>query len=104
VTVLQEAQALVYGDREEAYSPPQRDYAKTAKIWTGILLEKLRPGVEITAEEAVLMMAGMKISREVFRHKRDNLVDAAGYIACAERIVEAEERDRIALEAWLAVD
>ena len=87
-TVLQEAQALVYGPREHDYSPPQRDYAKTAKIWTGLLLEKLRPGVEITPEEAVLMMAGMKMAREVYRHKRDNLVDAAGYLACAERITE----------------
>lgn len=89
-TVLDEAQALVYGDREQAYSPPQRDYAKTAKMWTGILLEKLRPGEEITPLEAVLMMAAMKISREVYRHKRDNLVDAAGYIACAERIAEGD--------------
>jgi hypothetical protein len=87
-TVLQEAQRLVYGDREASYSPPQRDYAKTAKIWTGLLLEKLRPGVEITALEAVLMMAGMKMAREVFLHKRDNLVDAAGYIGCAGRIVD----------------
>jgi hypothetical protein len=85
---LQEAQELVYGPREDAYSPPQRDYAKTAKIWTGLLLEKLRPGTEITPTEAVLMMVGMKLSREVFKHGRDNLVDAAGYIACAERIEE----------------
>ena len=89
-TVLEEAQALVYGDREKQYSHPAADYAKTAKIWTGILLEKLLPGEEITPKEAVLMMAGMKISREVFKHKRDNLVDAAGYIACAERIEDAE--------------
>ncbi len=87
-TVLQEAQSLVYGDRQRSYSPPQRDYAKTAKIWSGILYEKLKPGVEISPTEAVLMMVGMKISREVFKHGRDNLVDAAGYIACAERIEE----------------
>jgi hypothetical protein len=90
VTVLQEAQALVYGDRQKAYSHPARDYAKTAKMWTGILLEKLLPGEEISPTEAVLMMAAMKISREVFKHKRDNLVDAAGYIACAERIEDAK--------------
>lgn len=90
-TVLEEATTLVYGPREKQYSHPARDYAKTAKIWTGLLLEKLRPGVEITAEEAVLMMVGMKLSREMFGHKRDNLVDAAGYIACAERIVEASK-------------
>lgn len=91
MTILEEAQDLVYGPREKQYSPPQRDYAKTAMIWTGLLLEKLRPGEVITAREAVLMMVGMKLSREVFRHHRDNLVDGAGYLACAERIVEAEE-------------
>ena len=89
-TVLQEAQRIVYGAREKAYSHPSRDYGKTAKIWTGILLEKLKPGMEITPTEAVLMMVGMKISREVFRHGRDNLIDAAGYIACAERIEEGK--------------
>lgn len=91
MTVLQEAQALVYGDREAQYSPPQRDFGKTAAMWSGFLREKLMPGVVITPEEAVLMMVLLKISREGFRHKRDNLVDAAGYIACAERIVEASK-------------
>lgn len=89
MTVLEEAQALVYGDREESYSPPQRDYAKTAGAWSAFLREKLLPGAVITPKEAVLMMALMKICREQFRHKRDNLVDAAGYVACAERIVLA---------------
>jgi len=88
-TILQEAQRLVYGDRERQYSPPQRDYAKTAGMWSAFLREKLRPGVAITPEEAVLMMVLVKISREGFRHKRDNLVDGAGYLACAERIAEA---------------
>ncbi len=88
MTVLEEAQTLVYGDREASYSPPQRDYAKTAKMWSGLLLEKLRPGCEITPLEAVLMMACVKMAREVYRHKRDNIVDAAGYLACAERITE----------------
>lgn len=86
--MLQEAQELVYGDRERSYSHPARDYAKTAKMWTGLLLEKLLPGEEITAKEAVMMMVCVKLSREQFKHKRDNLVDGAGYIACAERIEE----------------
>lgn len=89
-TVLQEAQRLVYGDRQKAYSHPARDYARTAKIWTGILLEKLRPGVEISPREAVLMMVGMKISREVYQHRRDNCTDGAGYFGCADRIETGE--------------
>jgi hypothetical protein len=43
---------------------------------------------DITPKEAVLMMALMKISREGFKHKRDNIVDGAGYLACAMRIEE----------------
>jgi hypothetical protein len=89
-TILQEAQALVYGDREKQYSHPIRDYGKTAGMWSAFLKEKLLPGAVITPEEAVLMMVLLKVSREGFRHKRDNLVDGAGYFACAERIVDAQ--------------
>ncbi len=85
-SVLQEAHELVFGDRQQAYDHPAKDYARTAKIWTGILLDKLRPGVEIEPHEATLMMAGMKISREVFKHARDNNRDGAGYFECTERI------------------
>jgi hypothetical protein len=87
-TVLDEAKDLVFGDRQRSYSHPKRDYAKTAKMWTGVLLEKLKPGEEITPMDAVLMMVCLKISRETYRHKHDNLVDMAGYTVCAERIAE----------------
>ena len=92
-TVLQEAQRLVYGDREKAYSHPARDYGKTAGMWSAFLREKLKPGVTITPHEATLMMALMKISREGFQHKRDNLVDGAGYLECANRIEEVQEEN-----------
>lgn len=85
-TVLQEAQRLVYGDRQKAYDHPAKDYRRTAKIWTGILIDKLKDGVEISPREAVLMMAGVKISREVHKHRRDNCTDGAGYFGCAARI------------------
>ena len=90
MNILREAEGLVYGDRQKQYSHPSSDYAKTAKMWTGILLEKLRPDIEITAKEAVLMMVAMKISREQFKHKRDNIVDGIGYFVCAARIENDE--------------
>lgn len=85
-SVLQEAHRIVHGDRERQYSHPSRDYAKTAGMWTAFLREKLRPGVVIEPAEATLMMALMKISREGFQTKRDNLTDASGYIGCTARI------------------
>jgi hypothetical protein len=79
-TILEEAQRLVYGDRHEAYGHPADDYGRTALMWSAIL------GVEVTAKQAALCMCAVKISREVRQPARDNLVDLAGYAACAARI------------------
>ncbi len=81
-----EAERLVLGDRNNSYGPPADDYAKTAGAWSALLTHKLKPGEVITPKEAVLMMAVLKISREFNKPKPDNLVDAHGYILCAEWI------------------
>ena len=94
MTYQEEAEKLVLGDRNSTYGNPSDDYAKTAKIWSGMLMLKLKPGVEITPKEAMLMMAGLKISREMNKHKRDNLVDAHGYLICAEWDIEGKPPHR----------
>lgn len=88
-TVLIEAFDLVFGDREKAYDHPKRNLEVTAKIWSGLLAYKLSS--DITAEEVALMMVGLKLAREVYRPKRDNLVDAAGYIECAARVLGEDD-------------
>lgn len=79
-TVLEEAQRLVYGTREHDYGHPADDFERTAKMWSAIL------GVEVSAKQAALCMAAVKISRECHRPQRDNLVDLAGYAAVVDRI------------------
>lgn len=86
--VLAEAQRLVFGARNKSYSHPSLDYGKTAAMWSGLLLHKLKE--PITPKEAVLMMVLLKCSREQYAHKRDNLVDMAGYALCAHRIETGE--------------
>lgn len=76
------AQALVLGDRNAAYGNPAGDYAKVAKIWSGLLHPILKR--DITPEEAILCMVGLKLAREVHAHKDDNIVDAHGYLICYE--------------------
>src|ERR1051326_3758220 len=83
-TVLEEADLLTNGERIQDYGHPLDDYNATAKIWSGILAHKLK--VDITPEEAVLCMVGVKLSRESRKHKRDNLVDGCGYLRCIEKI------------------
>lgn len=79
---VQEAMRIVLGERNAAYGDPAEDYAKTAKIWSGLLASKLK--ADITPTEAIAMMIGVKLSREMHGHKRDNLVDAHGYLLCMQ--------------------
>lgn len=91
-TINQEADRIIHTDRNQAYGHPLDDYQATAKIFTGILQGILKPGVEVTWDLAMLCMIGVKLSRESRIHKRDNLVDAAGYAGCVEMAYDEKER------------
>lgn len=78
--ILREAEALVYGDREKDYGSPLNEFLRTAKIWSAII------GAEVTPQQVALCMVGLKISRECHKHKRDNLIDGAGYFATLEKV------------------
>lgn len=84
-TILQEAQRLVHGNRGSDYGHPIDDYTRTGRMWGAIL------GIgDIDPRIACLMMAAMKVSREVNKHKRDNLTDLAGYAECASMVAERQ--------------
>ena len=81
-SILEEAKRIVHGDRGENYGHPLEDFSRTAQIWSAIL------GIDVTAEQVALCMVGVKISREVNRPKRDNIVDGAGYFETLEMVKE----------------
>lgn len=102
-TILEEAARLVDGDRQAAYGHPLDDYDATGRITAAILDRWLRtehPGLlregarfpDVPAEIGCLLMVGVKVSREAGHHKRDNLVDGAGYFRCGEKVHEERER------------
>lgn len=80
-SVLEEAAGLINGARQASYGHPADDFTRTGRMWGAIL------GIDdVPAERVALCMTALKISREVNRHGRDNLVDAAGYIGTIELI------------------
>ncbi len=87
-SVLMEAERLVNGPRQEDYKHPQHDYNCTATMWQAMIEKRYGQHVPLTADFCCLMMAAMKISREVGKPKRDNRVDVAGYMLCADMCTE----------------
>jgi len=91
-TILQEAHRLVYGPRQDSYGHPFDDFSRTAAIVTAILGNKLKDGEQVVAEEVGLIQMAVKISRQVNHPKRDNMVDAAGYAATIQMVIEERKR------------
>jgi hypothetical protein len=103
-TVTDEAYRLVMGDRQSDYNHPSNDFKATGRQWAAVLTNWLNSeGMTVANEEfptitgdvpdippriVALMMAQLKISRESHKPKRDNRVDAIGYVLCADRIEE----------------
>lgn len=89
-SILQEAERLTGGDRQGDYGSPKKAWGQVTEVWTALLRSKLLPGTSITAAEGSLMMAALKICRELNKPKRDNRVDIAGY-ANVNEMIEADE-------------
>jgi hypothetical protein len=89
-TVLAEAIRITDGARQSDYGHPRDDFARTSLMWTGILAGKLRDGAAVTAADVPLCMIAVKLARQSHRHKRDNLVDIAGYSRTAAMVAGEE--------------
>jgi hypothetical protein len=83
MNILEEAQSIIYGDREKTYGHPAKNLLNIAKLWS-IYLDK-----EVTAQDVATMMVLLKIARLKNQpDHRDSLVDSVGYLALIERIKE----------------
>jgi hypothetical protein len=72
---LSEAHRIVHSDRGAAYGPPDQDFARTGRMWGAILGTP-----DVPPRMVALCMIALKASREAYQHKRDSLVDIAGYV------------------------
>jgi Domain of unknown function (DUF6378) len=87
VNVLEEAQKIIYGDREKTYGKPSRNLDCIAKMWNAYL-ESIG-GRELENKDVAVMMVLLKAARLANDPEhRDSLVDICGYAALVERCDE----------------
>jgi len=86
--LFDEAKDIIHGDREQTYGHPAKNLEKIAIQWTLYLRQKHSKQILISAEDVCWMMADLKKVRQMNAEKRDNLVDAIGYIGLIDRLKE----------------
>jgi hypothetical protein len=87
MSVLKEANAIIYGDREKTYGHPAKNLKAIATMWD-VYINNTNSR-EINAKDVAAMMMLVKVAR--FANDpthRDNLVDICGYAALIERCDE----------------
>ena len=72
ISILQEADNIANGDRKVDYG--QADSFNRIATIASIITNK-----ELEASDVIKVMMCVKLIRESFKHKRDNLVDLCGY-------------------------
>lgn len=85
MTVLEQAQAIVDGARQDDYGNPEDSLSRIAEYWNVYLEKELKPGCAMSPKDVAMMMVLLKVAREGHGHKLDNLIDGAGYFELAAR-------------------
>lgn len=78
--VLEEADTLINGQRQEDYGTPRQNFGVIADMWAAYL------GTDIEPRDVANMMALLKIARLRMTNARDSAVDGAGYLALGYEI------------------
>lgn len=85
-TLAADAVLAVTGPRQRDYAHPRANFQRIADLWSPIF------GVPISPRQVAMAMIQVKISREINRHTRDNLIDLIGYALTLDACTDEEER------------
>jgi len=93
INILQEAQDIVYNDKDEhdygSFDQNMQDACNFAMVMTGNV---------VTIDMAFAVLIGLKLAREKQNHKIDNMIDVCGYMAgwadFKQRVAWAEMKNK----------
>lgn len=85
-SILEEASRIVAGERNADYGDPVENFGRIAEAAKAL-------GVDITPVDCCKVLMAVKIARERHCHKRDNLVDLAGYAHILELLENAKAHE-----------
>ena len=81
-SILSEAEEIVNGSRHSDYGDARKSFGRIATI------ASVMTGKELSPEDCCAVLIAVKLVRESFKHKRDNLVDLCGYAELMNRLKE----------------
>ena len=79
-SILDEAEEIVNGSRQSDYGDANESFSRIATI------ASVMTGKDLSPEDCCAVMMAVKLVRESFNHKRDNLVDLCGYAELMSRL------------------
>lgn len=96
-TILEKAERIVMGDREEMYGHPKDNHQCTAELWNAYLKRRKQTmpyadaliSDELVPTDICFLNILQKVSRCANKISKDSLADIAGWARCVERIIDA---------------
>jgi hypothetical protein len=86
MSILNDAQTILNGSRNADYGNPVMNFNRIATIANLM-------GASVTALDCVNVLIALKLSREAYQHKEDNLIDAAAYLEIKQMIIESQNKE-----------
>ena len=83
-SILSEGEEIVNGSRHSDYGDAKESFSRIATI------ASVMTGKELAPEDCCAVLMAVKLVRESFAHKRDNLVDLCGYAHIMNELNENE--------------
>ena len=82
-TILDEAKEIVDGLRGDDYYDPVKNFRDIS------VMASIMTGKELSPQDCVKVLMAVKLTRESFKHKKDNLTDLCGYTYILDKIEES---------------